>query len=88
MVTLIVPEVAVEGTVAEICVLLTYVYDAVTPLNFTDVTPEKLLPKIVIVLPVLAEDGLNEEIAGDGIAVTTIVFDIPVHPFDPVCVTK
>jgi hypothetical protein len=65
LVTEIVPEVA-AGTVAVICVELTTVYEAETPLKETPVTLLKFVPLIVMVLPTHDEAGLNEVTVGDG----------------------
>src|SRR3954469_15532175 len=50
-ITLIGPEVAPVGTVAEILVLEFTVNDALVPLNVTDTVPVKCVPVIVTLLP-------------------------------------
>ncbi|HVS31709.1 MAG TPA: hypothetical protein VMS98_09660 [Thermoanaerobaculia bacterium] len=64
VVTVIGPVVAPAGTVVEICVSLLTRNVAVTPLNFTDVVPLKLLPLILTDAPGAAAAGKNPLIVG------------------------
>lgn len=61
------PVVVPVGTVAVIWVALTTVNDvAVFPLNFTAVTPTKLVPLIVTTVPIGPDVGVNELTVGTG----------------------
>ena len=56
------------GTTAEMVVALTTVYEvAEVPPNFTAVVPVKLVPVMVTIAPVAAEDGVMAVIVGAGI---------------------
>ncbi len=67
-VTVIVPEVAPDGTVVVIDVAVDPVTVAVVELNFTvllDVDVEKLVPVMITVVPTLPEEGEKEVIVGE-----------------------
>ncbi len=64
VVTPIAPVVALAGTVAVICVLETKENAALMPLNRTDVTPAKLAPAIVTLVPGAPLGGVNPVIRG------------------------
>lgn len=73
VVTLIGPLVAPVGTVVTICVAVLEVIVAVTPLNFTEVAPERFVPVIVTVVPTDAEVGEKDVIVGHDVEVTVKV---------------
>ena len=73
VVTEIGPVVAAAGTVAVILVAELTVKPALVPLNLTAVTPAKLLPLIVTLVPTGPLVGVNEVIVGAGAAVTDAV---------------
>lgn len=64
VVTLMVPVVAVAGTVAVIWVLESTVKPAVVPLNFTEVAPVKPVPVIVTLIPVAPLVGVKPRMSG------------------------
>jgi hypothetical protein len=68
--TVIGPVVAPVGTLATICVAVFDVIVAITPLNFTQVAPVRLVPLIVTEVPTDPLDGENEEIVGADVVVT------------------
>src|SRR6185295_9770692 len=72
VVTVILPVVAPEGTVAvtDVAVLVENV--AVTPLNFTAVTPVRFVPAIVTLVPTLPLVGVNEVIVGPATTVKLV----------------
>ena len=73
VVTPIAPVVALAGTVAVICVLETKVNTALMPLNRTDVTPAKLAPAIVMLVPGAPFGGVNPVIRGATVKVPALV---------------
>jgi hypothetical protein len=72
--TVIGPVVAPVGTLATICVAAFDVIVAITPLNFTQVAPVRLVPLIVTEVPTDPLDGENEEIVGAADVVVTVKF--------------
>jgi hypothetical protein len=72
--TVIGPVVAPVGTLATICVAVFDVIVAITPLNFTQVAPVRLVPLIVTEVPTGPLDGENEEIVGAADVVVTVKF--------------
>jgi len=58
-----------EGAVAVICVAEFTEKTAETPPIITDVAPVRFVPRMVIVVPAVADTGKNEEIVGAGINV-------------------
>jgi hypothetical protein len=72
--TVIGPVVAPVGTLATICVAVFDVIVAITPLNFTQVAPVRLVPLIVTEVPTDPLDGENEEIVGAADVVVTVKF--------------
>ena len=69
VVTEIVPVVAVDGTVAVICVPVLTVKAALTPWNLTAVAPPKFVPLIVTDVPAPPLVGVKLEIVGAGTTV-------------------
>jgi hypothetical protein len=79
VVTVIRPVVALAGTVAVICVTEITVNAALTPLNFTLVTPVKFAPLITIELPVAPLEGARLMMTGVVRTVNALAFvDVPV----------
>jgi hypothetical protein len=62
------PVVAPVGTSVTICVAVFDVIVAITPLNFTQVAPVRLVPLIVTEVPTGPLDGENEEMVGSPLA--------------------
>jgi hypothetical protein len=82
-VTLILPVVAVAGTVAVICVAEFTVNVAATLLNVTEVVPVKFVPFIVTDVPTGPDVGANDVIVGQAATVKLLRLD----PVPPVAVT-
>jgi hypothetical protein len=70
-----IPEVALAGTVAVICVGEFTINDAEFPLKRTDVTEKKFVPVIITVVPAAPLAGENDERTGGSITVSVIVFE-------------
>ena len=66
VVTLHVPELAPDGTVAVICVAELTVNDAVVPASFTDDAPPRFVPVNVTLVPTVPLDGLKPVSVGVG----------------------
>src|SRR6266446_6531562 len=73
VVTEILPVVAVAGTTARICVVVSTVNDAETELNFTSVVLTKLLPLMVTVLPTAPLVGVKLVILGRTVKLVVLV---------------
>jgi hypothetical protein len=77
VVTLILPDAPVPTTAVILVAELIVNDEAAIPPKFTAVVPVKLVPVIVIVIPVAPLDGPNEVIVGGGINVNPVIDTVP-----------